>query len=274
MMETRGENAKLKQFLLGNPTERDAEEIGVRIISDRNFDEKMSLAEEELIEDFLDDALSPEEKELFYTNFLSTPERIELFEETALVRNYAQAHFEKKSETLTEEKKSGNFFENLRIFLSTNLLRPIAAVLVVLVIGAVVWRVAFYDAGGLTQIEKDYAALNARDLNNAPETANLTSKSLAAGTYRDTDSPAKLAVANLTENVLFRLALPAETPEDALFNLELVKGGQTVFRQTNLRVYRNQNGQELKIIFPKTVLANGTYQIKLSNGISYGFAVE
>lgn len=273
-MDIRGENAKLKQFLLGNPSEETAEEIGVQIISDRNLDEKMSLAEEELIEDFLDDALTAEEKELFYANFLTTPERIELFEETALLRNYARTHFAKASENLTEEKKSGSFFEGLRLFLSGNLLRPIAAVLIILVIGAVVWRVAFYDASGLTQIEKDYAALNAKDLNNQSEIANLTNKSLAAGTYRDTDSTGALNAANLTEKVLFRLALPSETPKDTPLNLELVKGGQTVFKQTNLRVYQNQNGQELKVILPKTVLSKGAYQIKLSNGVSYGFAVE
>lgn len=273
-MDKRGENAKLKQFLLGSSSEPDSEEIGVRIITDRNFDEKMSFAEEELIEDFLDDALTAEEKELFYANFLTTPERIELLEETALLREYAQTNFTKTSENLTEEKKSGSFFESLRLFLSSNLLRPIAAVLIILVIGAVVWRVAVYDASGLSQIEKDYAALNARDLNNAPEIANLTNQSLAAGTFRDTDSTAKLNGANLTENVLFRLALPPETPKDRLFNLELVKGGQTVFKQTGLRVYQNQNGQELKVILPKTVLSKGSYQIKLSSGGSYGFAVE
>jgi hypothetical protein len=274
-MDTRGENAKLKQFLLGDSSQQqDAEEIGVQIIADRNFDEKMSFAEEELIEDFLDDALTAEEKELFYSNFLTTPERIELFEETALLRNYARTHFAEASENLTPEKKSVSFFESLRLFLSSSLMRPIAAVLIILVIGAVVWRIAFYDASGLTEIEKQYAALNAKDLNDAPEIANLTNKNLAAGTFRDTDSTAKLSAANLSEKVLFRLALPTETPKDTLVNLELVKGGQTVFKQTDLRIYQNQNGQELKVILPKTVLSRGTYQIKLSSGANYGFAVE
>ncbi len=273
-MNIQGENAKLKLFLLGNPSEQDAEEIGVRIIADRNFDEKMSFAEEELIEDFLDDALTAEEKELFYANFLTTPERVELFEETALLRDYAQTNFPKASESLTDEKKSDSFFDTLKIFFSANLLRPIAAVLIFLVIGTVAWRIFLSDANGLTQIEKDYAALNAKDLTNPSETANLTNKSLLAGTFRDTDGASKLIAANLTDNVLFRLALPSEAAKDTVFNLELVKGGQTVFKQTNLRVYQNPNGQELKIILPKTVLSKGSYQIKLNNGVSYGFAVE
>jgi hypothetical protein len=126
----------------------------------------------------------------------------------------------------------------------------------------------------LSDTEKQYAALNTKDLNTAPEAANLSSKSLITGTFRDADSTSKLTAANLTENVLFRLALPSETPKDASFNLELVKGGQTVFRQTNLRVYQNQSGQELKVILPKSALSKGNYQIKLNNNLTYGFAVE
>jgi hypothetical protein len=268
-----GENSELKRFLLGSESEKEAEEIGVRIISDTAFAEKMAFVEEDLIEDFLDDALTAEEKELFHKNFLTTAARVELLEETALLRNYARNHPSEVSARADEEKKPGGFFDSLREFLTLNL-RPIAAVLIILVIGAVVWRIAFYDAGGLSDIEKQYAALNANDLNNPSETANLSNKSLIAGTFRDADSTAKLNSGNLTEKVLFRLALPSDTSKNASFNLELVKGGQTVFRQSNLRVYQNPSGQELKVILPKSVLSKGNYQIKLSNGANYGFAVE
>jgi hypothetical protein len=267
-----GENTKLKQFLLGGATEKDAEEIGVRIISEPEFDEKMAFAEGELIEDFLDHHLSGEEMGLFYQNYLTTPERIERLRETALLRNYAKDHL-KPAVGAAQEKKSGGLVEGLRAFFMTNL-RPIAAILIVAVIGAIVWRVVFYEAGGLSQIEKDYAALNAKDLGNSAETNGLTNKNLLAGTFRDTDSNAKLKSETLTENILFRLALPAETPKDATFDLELARGDQTVFRQPDLRVYQNQSGQELKVILPKSVLIKGNYRIKLSSGASYGFAVE
>jgi hypothetical protein len=272
-MYTEGENTKLKQFLLGSQSEEDAEETGVRILADRNFAEKLSAAEEELIEDFLDDELTAEEKELFYRNFLTTPARIESLEETALLRNYARNRLNTILESATEEKKSEGFLNGLTRFLSLNL-RPIAAVLIILVLVGIAWRVFLSDGGGLTQTEKEYAALNARNLNSAPEIANLSSKSLITGTFRDTDAASKLNAANLTENVLFRLALPPETPRESLFNLELVRSGQTVFKQTNLRVYQNPGGQELEVILPKSVLSKGAYQIKLSNGASYGFAVE
>jgi hypothetical protein len=272
-MNTQGENAKLKEFLLGSQSEPEAEEIGVQIIADRGFAEQMSYAEEELVEEFLDGGLTAEEKELFYQNFLTTPARVERLKETALLRKYARQQLTKVSESAAEEKKSVSFLDRFKGFLSLNL-RPVAAALIILVLVGVAWRVFLSDAGGLTQIEKEYAVLNAKDLNKPSETANLSSKSLITGTFRDTDSASKLNAANLTENVLFRLALPSETPREALFNLELVRSGQTVFKQPDLRVYQNPNGQELKVILPKSVLSKGAYQIKLSNGATYGFTVE
>lgn len=272
-MDKQDNNPKLKHFLLGSAGEKDAEEIGVRLIADREMEEQMSLAELNLIEDFLDGALTAEEKELFRANFLTTPARIELLKETAGIRNYARSHPAEDSEYAAEEKKSGGLFENFRRFLSLNL-RPVAAVLLILALGAIVWRVVFYDAGGLSATEREYAALNAKDLATAPDIANLTSQSLISGTFRDADTGAKLKAETLTEKVLFRLVLPAGTPPDASLNLELIRGGQTVFRQKNLKVYQNPGGQELKVILPKTVLTDGNYRIKLGNGLTYGFTVE
>jgi hypothetical protein len=272
-----GENAKLKQFLLGNLPESEVEEIGVQIISDANYEEKMTFAEADLIEDFLEGSLSAEEKQLFLENFINCPERLELLEETSLLKKYAQKPFTKDS---IEQKKTVGFFESLSSFLTINL-RPIAAGLLILVLAGIAWRIFLYDANiNLSPTEKEYAALNAKDLNNAPEITDLSNKSLIAGTLRDTNSAVKLTAANLTESVLFRLALPSQVVKETIYNVELSKDEQIIFKQPSIRVYQNQNGQEVKILLPKTVLPKGLYQIKLTDSankdsiINYGFAVE
>ena len=274
------ETTKLKQFLLDDLLEKEADEISLQIIADEDFEGKMLFAEAELIEDFLEGSLSAAETELFHRNFLTTPERIELLEETAFLKEYAQTRNSKPAKVETDGKKSANFFESLKNFFALNL-RPVAAVLIILVIGTIAWRIFLFDANnGLTLIEKEYAALNAKDLSDPAETANLTNKSLVAGTLRDTNSAAKLTSGDLTESVLFRLALPPGTSKETVLNLELVKDGQTIFRQNKLRIYQNQNGQEVKALLPKTVLPKGNYQIKLidfankDSAITYGFAVE
>ena len=273
-METEGENIKFRRFLLGDEPENEAAELGVEIIGNPDLAEKLSFAEEALIEDFLDDRLTTREKELFHENFLVTPARDELVREIVLLRSYARNHQPEASKDKPEQKTPDSFFDALKRFLSLNL-RPVAAVLVVLVAIGIVWRVFLYDAGGnLTPIEKDYAALNDKDLSSAPEINGLSSKSLAVGTFRDTGAASRLNAANLTENVLFRLALMPETPRETVFDLELIRNGQTIFKQPRLRVYQNPSGQELKVILPKSVLSKGAYQIKLNDGATYDFIVE
>ncbi len=272
-----GEDAKLKQFLLGSLPEGEADEIGVQIISDADYDEKLSFAEAGLIEDFLENTLTADEKRLFQENFLTCPDRLELLEETSLLKKYAQKTF--KSDSI-EQKKTVGFFEALTDFLKLNL-RPIAAGLLILILAGIAWRIFIYDANGnYSPLENEYAALNAKDLNNAPEIANLSTKSLNAGTLRDTNSTAKLTTANLTESVLFRLALPSQAAKEIVYNVGLIKDEKIIFKQLNIRVYQNQNGQEVKILLPKTVLTNGSYQIKLTDSsnknsvLNYNFVME
>lgn len=273
-MNKQGESAKLKEFLLGIETDADAEEIGVRLIADREFGEKMSGAEEELVEEFLDGELTAEEKELFYRNYLTTPARRALLEETALLRSFAEAKLPETLDNSSEQKKTVGFFDGLKAFLAVNL-RPLAAAFLILIIAGIAWRVFLYDGSpALSPIEKEYAALNSKDLSGGAETAGLSSKSLIVGTFRDTNPASALKSESLTDNVFFRLALAPDTPRDARFDLQLIRGGQTVFRQSDLRVYQNPNGQELKVILPKSVLPKGTYQLKLNDGATYGFTVE
>ena len=103
------ETTKLKQFLLDDLLEKEADEISLQIIADEDFEGKMLFAEAELIEDFLEGSLSAAETELFYRNFLTTPERIELLEETAFLKEYAQTRNSKSAKEETDGKKSANF---------------------------------------------------------------------------------------------------------------------------------------------------------------------
>ena len=46
---------KLKRYLLGNLEENDAENLDLQIIGDKNLEEGLYLAEEALMEDYLDE---------------------------------------------------------------------------------------------------------------------------------------------------------------------------------------------------------------------------
>lgn len=276
------ENSKLKQYLLGNLTQGETEKLDLRIISDAGLEEPLLMAEHELVEDYLEKNLSTEESELFRRNFLVGSKRESLLREVALLKRYAQhsALSDNLSKTATETAGDG-FFEKLKGWFSLNL-RPAAAVLTLLIAGLLifgVWRIFLTDS--MSPLEREYAALNQKDLSSPAEFQNSSSVNLVPGTFRDTNQTTKFKAAGLTENVLFRLALPAQTDLQTKYRAELSKDGTRIFTQQKIRVYQNQSGQEVRLILPKSVLsAPGQYKITLENSVnqestvSYTLAVE
>ncbi|MEJ7701662.1 MAG: hypothetical protein WKF71_18755 [Pyrinomonadaceae bacterium] len=67
------ENTKYKQYLLGNLSAMEIEEIDLQLISDKSLEERLYWAESELAEDYLDNVLSPPEVALFEKTFSFRP---------------------------------------------------------------------------------------------------------------------------------------------------------------------------------------------------------
>jgi hypothetical protein len=140
--------------------------------------------------------------------------------------------------------------------------------------------VLYFTLNDQTASEKEFAALNQKDLSDLAQFESLANLSLTHGTFRDSGGVRKLAENQLTEKVLFRLALPVQSNAPDKFKAELVKDGRVVFTQSNLAFYNNPNGQEIRLLLPASQLKKGTYQIKLAKDSApesvfvYNFAVE
>lgn len=280
------ETVKLKKYLLGNLTPTEIEEIDLQVLSDETLEEKLNWAESELAEDFLEGTLTPMEIELFHKNFLVSPERKDHLKEIALLKKYSGT-VRQPGETPVEKpfQSSEGFFRRLKIFLTTGLQQyPAFVVLGLLIIClglGITWKI--FSGGSnneLTRLEKEYGEMNHKDLSDLSDYQNLSGASLFSGTFRDSNSGNKLNQERLTENVFFRLALPFEASSETLFDVQVLKAQKPVFRQNQVRVYKNQSGQEIRLIVPKSVLQKGQYQIRLENpsakdsGVIYSFAVE
>lgn len=280
-MET--EIAILKQYLLGNLTPQETEEIDLRILSDESLEEKLYRAENELAEDFLEGTLTPEETELFYKNFLVSAQRKEHLKEIALLKKYAGNAFNAQSSSKLTDESTAGFGQRLKNFFEVNF-RPAAAVLTVLIIclaAGITWKLFFTNSNNeLAQIEKEYERMNRQDLSNLSDYQKLSNVSLFSGTLRDLNRAKKLNHEELTENVFFRLELPFQAGAETTFNVQILKEQKTIFRQNRVKIYKNQSGQEIRLIAPKSVLQNGQYQIRLENdslkdlSLTYGFTVE
>lgn len=268
-------DSKLKSYLLGKNDEQAEEEIGVQIIRDDGFEEELLIAENDLMEDFLDKKLSPEDEKLFFENFLVCEDRRKHLEEISFFRQYSKKHL--PIENLIEDQTEG-FWERIKKTLGFDLrfAVPVLAVLIIAVFGFYF----FFTSNQLSPLEKEYAELNHRNLSNTNEFSEFSNVSLISGTYRDSGSEKKLDEKNLSDKIFFRLALPFNLPENETLEAEVMEGQKTVFQQTEIRAYQNPSGQEVRLFLPKTILPKGRYQIKIKNPkredsvVIYNFAVE
>ena len=266
-----------KQYLLGNLPLPESEAIDLQIISDEDSEEKLLWAESELMEDYLDETLSPNEIELFESNFLVSPERVFQFKQISLMRNYARRAATKAVSEKACETAPQGLFEKLKIFLSLNW-RPLTAVSALVIVG--IFAALHLTANNQTASEIEYAALNQQDLSDLERFNPLTNLSLTSGVFRDSGDARKLAENKLTEKVLFRLALPVRSNSPDKYIAELVKNGKIVFTLNNLPFYTNPNGEELRLLLPSTELKKGTYQLKITKQSApellfvYTFTVE
>jgi hypothetical protein len=271
-------NSQFKKYLLGDLDEQANEEIGVRIISDEATEDKLLIAENDLIEDFLEGNLSAAEEKLFHENFLICEDRRQQVSQINLFKQFAKNQFQIESPVENTDDSTESFWEKLKKLFGFNLrfAAPALAVLIIAVFGFYF----FYPSNSLSPLEQEYAELNRKDFGNTNEFAKFSNVELISGTFRDSGAGNKLKAENLSDKIFFRLALPFNLSENQSLEVELLKDQKTIFRQSGVRVYKNQSGQEVRLLLPKEIFSKGRYRITIENPkaedsrITYDFAVE
>lgn len=147
----------IRKYLLGNlRDESKMRQIEEKFLIDDNFDEELSIAEDELIGDYLDGALTVEERERFNRFFLITPERREKLRLIQNLKRYAAESNVQTVKQFSKEKRRG--FEWRDLF-SIPALRFALILIIVGGLGFAVWRAAFHQSDvekGLAQLELAY----------------------------------------------------------------------------------------------------------------------
>lgn len=272
------ENAKLKQYLLGNLAPTEAEKIDLQIIEDAEMEERLNFAEDELMESYLEKTLSPSEIDLFEMNFLVSPERQAHFRQIALLRNYARA-VEPKTAAQSAENDSEGFLAAIQNFFSPRW-RFASFALPLVVLALTIGTIFYVTADKQTALEKEFSQLNQTDLTDLTKYSNLTNIDLFPETYRDTSRTKKLNSDSLTGQILIKLDLPVETNPSDRFKLQLIRNGKIVFTQNDLKFYVNPHGRELRLRLPSSVFQTGEQQFKIEkenapgSPVFYGFIVE
>lgn len=148
------EQKAIREYLLGALSDTaEMRRIEEKILIDDDFVEKLSVAEDQLIDEYLDGTLPDSEHKSFDQFFLTLPERKQKLRLIRDLRKYAANSENQIARQLPKEKTA--FFDWRRL-ISLPSFRLAAATLLVLLFGSLIWRTVFYQSDvdkGLAELE-------------------------------------------------------------------------------------------------------------------------
>ncbi len=264
--------AGIRRFLLGDLDDAERQEMEEVFISDAEAKTRILMAEDDLIEDYLEDSLSPVEKEKFLAYYLSAPQQQRKLRIAKSLKGYAVAH----AGARTFPAPRGNITTSgWRSYLSELKKRhrllfiPLTAILVIAIVSGAVWlvqlqrlnaRLAQEDAQRLA-IEQELREVNTGQV---PSPNPVVSLVLAPVTVRSLRPPTEVGSSAKAEILELGLIL-AEKDKYSNYQAVLQRAGVAQrFTISNLHAQEKTEGQTVLLRIPLRILTRGVYQILLS----------
>ena len=256
-------DASLRQFLLGKVDDEERVRIESLVITNALTKEKVCAAEEDLLEDYFEDALSAFDRERFRAQYAYSAHLQRRLQITGDIRNWAIGVQERKGASLGSQTSNwSSVFTSFR-------LKPVLVMLIVAIVIAIVivglWLNRKIELRSRQlAIEKEIVRLNASTSN--PE--GIFSLTLRPVTLRSAEAQTKLVMRPDIQIVELRL----------LWNFsESYPTYQAVLKRTgdtrslvvpNLHAEIDRKAILLRL--PSKILTNGTYQVELTSIMSDG----
>ncbi len=274
---------QLKNYFLGNLPESVIDEIELRVIGEENFTETLQMAEDDLLEDYLEAKLTVSQRELFEKNYLTTAERRGNLQIFAMMRRDAAGLIGEAGKPCLPGDEKPGFLQKFTDFVKLSS-RPIFACAMLIIVGGVIgiWLYRSQSVGEFAALEKKYETINQQNSSGSGDFTQSPALVLIFGNLRSVANGGsnKIAANNLKGNQLFRLVLPPEIRSVSDYSVKILKDRQVIFTQNRIRSVGNQSGQEIVMLLPAEILNKGQYVIELEdtqkNGspIPYLFSVE
>lgn len=283
MREVNENEALIRQFLLDELREDERHRIEEVFITDEDYREKILMAEDDLIDDYLEGALSASERERFLSRYLSAPQQRRKLRIAKAIKQYSG------SEVASPRPPSGGGASrhsagrrgrvNWLSLRNPLVSLPLAAAVVV-AFGLVAMKVA--DSWRFNQQREQEQALRSAD---EQELARLNDRSLpdqrpAGGAFSvallpvsTRGSGAKFSTPADASPVVLLLVLQGDEYRSYEVDLQRMGGAQ---RRTvrNLRAEDTAAGKAVALIVPAKLLPRGSYQLRLTGITAAGGSEE
>lgn len=249
-------DAVLREFLLGTLSEEDRDRIESRFLTDSDMRERVLAGEQDLIEDYLEDSLTNEEKERFLSLYGQNYEQRRKLRINAAIRDWAVREAGAPTSAAVAPSLWSRIWAWLRV--KPRFLVPLAAAIVIAVVLAIVWRNSQIERQKHTAIEQQLAQLNSpASLREIP--SGRISLDLKPVSLRSVEAQPEL---KLTSDVRFvDLHLPWIQSERYSTYRAVVRRrdeGET-FTIPNVQAERDA----IRIRLPAQMLTRGHYEIEL-----------
>ena len=244
------ESKSIKKYLLGQAAEADSLQLEERLISDETFFNELSIAEDELVDEYLGGKLSETDRNNFEEHFLSAAERQRKLRFARSLKKYVNIHAGDTNASAqasdpvlasSQPVKSSTFpffaFRNPLLGYSLA-----AAVVLAALVGT--WYLL-------------------KTMSNTGDPGKVFVATLTPGLIRDSQTDNKITIPSDAHTVRLQLLLT----QDAYRAFEAVvqdSTGQTITTKQNLPI-QSANGQLVVFVdIPSNVLRPGDYRVKLT----------
>lgn len=256
-------DAVLREFLLGKLDDAERVQIESLFLTDSEAREKILVLEQELIEDYLEDSLSAEDREKFLLRYGQTAAQLQQLRITRAIKDWAL----RKNSEVQKVPVQSSIWNRLRarLPLKPAFVIPITVTAMLAIVVSGVWlnsrmkRAAF---------EQELAQLNTpASLREVPEW--MFALNLSPGAVRSTDPQLVIKRPAAATAIVELNLLWIQKERYQTYHAEVRRvGGDELFAISNLQA-ENNGRYEIRLRFPARIISRGQYQVKLS-GIDSG----
>lgn len=168
MAQNNQDQIDVRRYLLEPLSANDKESIEDRLVADEDFLEELEIVENELIDEYLGNELSPAERESFETYFLAHDERREKLEGSKVLKRYLDT-------VPSPSPEPPSLFEYLRRWVQKYFFSPpipvaVAAPVVLVIAGSAIWLLMIRQS----DLQKGLLALNEAYRSERPTEARIS----------------------------------------------------------------------------------------------------
>lgn len=273
MAEVTTEDLQMRQFLLGELGEKERGELEQRVLAEAGLRDKLLMAEDDLIEEYLEGSLKGEQREKFLRQFLSIPHQRNKLTIAKSLRRFArnEANIEPvPAEARRLDTVSINPLDTVQskpqvLPLRRKLLMyaPIAAVVLVAVTIGAVWYAKYRRSETQRQaIERELAQVN------ASLEPILPADQISTLIVPLTSNANVTSIPSTFKGPILELWLLPKTKQTERYNALLQKvDSHDQFQISNLHLQDRAGGKAVRLRIPTRLLTPGVYRVQL-NGLS------